>query len=223
MPPGVDVSSRKKPALEVRNETGRRIDIALTLLTGDASTWSRADSNARPFPGGARRGSQTRNRREAQLKGMLMTPRTLGGWLLGVALAMGCSSGPREIALVDGRTFTPPDAYNDGQHMFFAVAGWEYTLPVGIIAGQRSVEPRGLTEIMVTSNTAAMVGWVFHGLDDMFLYLDSMSSETNPVILRLPDACEWSEARRLAFGRRFSKLARKRHVGLEAYWGRQQQ
>jgi len=144
-----------------------------------------------------------------------------GGLLLALATAMlGCSSGNREVYLIDGRVFKPETSHNDGRHVFFALDGWEYTLPLAVVTNRPAVPPRGVVTITVSSNAISRVGWVYNGLDGLFLYLDLMATQTNPVIVRLPDIYLWPREKQEAFGTAYGgNFSKRPYVGLEAYWG----
>ncbi len=138
--------------------------------------------------------------------------------LLAAVTMAGCTSRPREIVLCDGRRFEVSEAYNDGRHIFFSTNEWEYVLPVGMLASPDSESAPVITKITLTRNCAAMADVPFRALDDLFARVNAIASETNLVILHLPDAGSWSYGQRQAFGRRFGKLEGRPHVGLEACW-----
>ena len=137
-------------------------------------------------------------------------------FLLAAMCCVGCSS-QKEIHLIDGRSFTVKRSHNDGQFLSFVSDGWEYILPVILVAKEKPKEPAFVRRINVTTNRITTSRTVFYGFDDLFLYLDTQATKANPVILVLKDVVHWSAEKQKNFGGLYGTKKRT-YVGMESYW-----
>ena len=146
--------------------------------------------------------------------------KTTFGMLVLLASLLGCSrpKAPVTIHLTDGRSFTVNEFFNDGRHIFFAVNGWEYTLPSAMDTNASPVTSQTVSRVTITTNSIYTVGRVFSNMDALCIYLDSMSSPSRLILLEIPDIYLWPQDRKDDFGACFGPLPNRPYVGLEARW-----
>lgn len=140
--------------------------------------------------------------------------------MLAVVLAAslsGCAA-DRTVRLTDGRAFTTSLLFNDGQRLQFRANSWSYNLPSYMAATGTLAEPVKVQRVEITKDSIVTHEGTLTSFQKLMAFLDTRATRSSPVILALPDATSWSEARRQEFGAAYGEMHTRPNVGIEAPW-----